>query len=79
MVESSREPAVEAAWLSRTREISVCAVNVVSILSCVLSHDSMSKLGSSGARLAFAVYVSVIAVIFSVSVAKLPAGWRCGR
>lgn len=47
---------------------------MVSILSCGLSHDSPS----SGARLAFAVYDSVIAVIFSVLFAKLPAAGDVG-
>lgn len=47
---------------------------VLSILSCGLSHDSPG----SGARLAFAVYDSVIAVIFSVLFAKSPAAGDVG-
>lgn len=70
VVESSGEAAVEAAWLSRTREISVSAVKVVSILTRRTTAREL------GLPLLFTFPSFCLRFCFACQVAR---SWRCWR
>lgn len=76
VVESSGELAVEAAWLSRTREISVCAVKVGGVDLELWLVARQSKFGSSACLCCLRFRHCCHLFCFVCQVAR---SWRCGR